>query len=615
MITLYRFQQDAADKIAQRVSEFVLEPVMRGRGASKHRVPFVQFLSSITASGKTVVLADAVEQIAATSAVNPVVLWISKLTVVVEQSYANLDAGGTYHDLIDEFEVRPLASLSLDDLTNIDAPFLYFATTGKFNKRDKLGRKIFESGVDEAAQSIWDSLRSRPDPGGLRRPLVVVYDEAHNLSAQQTRLLVDDLEPDAFILATATTRIPVEFRDDVIQPLRNDGVDDVVLNTTIQPSDVAKSGLVKSQVDLIGRLGEMEDVVTEMIADLEATEADAESFDLAGSPKAVYVCRTNIVDGDDRRTDDPKQPFEQRQAPPILIWRHLVEGLGVIPARVAVYCNLKVDKAHPLPDEFVLFNGSDRDYDDFVKGDFQHIIFNQSLQEGWDDPLVYFAYIDKTLGSTIAAEQIVGRLLRQPGRQHYGSLRLNTAQVHIRVQTNKVFDEVVERTQERLRDDQMPVTVRATAPGKKARIELAPKGKWVVPEVATQTEDAIEEMEDIISQVPSFRGNDEATMGVGRKAVVQRVIGDVEHPEFAWEEVGTSARVTARWMFGRELRRFHSDAAADITLDDPKWDVRIGIGSPAAATLLGFAERVGQAFVENSYIEVAEVDDDDFVVA
>jgi len=614
LIDLYEFQQTASDQIAQRVVEFVLGPVTRGRGSTMHRVPFVQFLTSITASGKTVILADAVEQIAAGCPAPPVVLWLSQLTVVVEQSFANLDAGGTYHDLIEDFEVRALVDLKVDDLTEVNRPFLYFATTGKFNQKDKEGRKVFASRLDNADQSIWDSLALRPDPTGLRRPLIVVYDEAHNLSPQQTKLLLG-LEPDAFILATATTRVSEEFRNIVLEPLRTVGqVEDELLNTVVVPSEVAITGLIKTRVDLIGRLSSMEDVVSEIVVELSKIGSDAKTTGVIGRPKAVYVCRTNITEGDDHQRDDPRRPFALRQAPPILIWRHLVEGLGVDPKDIAVYCDLKVDSNHPLPEEFVLFSGRDKDYETFAKGDYQHIIFNQSLQEGWDDPLVYCAYIDRTLGSTIKAEQIVGRLLRQPGRKLYPSERLNTAQVHVRVQSNTVFQDVVDNIKARLQDDRIPVTITSTKPGSKPRSPLPPKGTWVVPDVATHTEDAIGVMEAVLSKVPVFQTDDANTVGVGRRAVVQRVLGDTNAPEFVWEEIGTSARIVARWMFSRELRRFHRDAAAAITLDEPKWDTRIGVGSPAAATLAVFAEDVGRAFLEYSYVEIADCNDDDYTV-
>ena len=66
----------------------------------------------------------------------------------------------------------------------------------------------------------------------------------------------------------------------------------------------------------------------------------------------------------------------------------------------------------------------DKDYEAFTSGDYRHVIFNLSLQEGWDDPLVYFGYIDKSMESNIQVEQTIGRLLRQPGGVHYPVERL-----------------------------------------------------------------------------------------------------------------------------------------------------------------------------------------------
>lgn len=613
MITLYDFQREAADRMAERVLAYLPDPAMRGAGARKRAIPFVQFLSSMTASGKTVILADAVAQIAAQSAVKPAVLWLSKLSVVVEQSFANLEVGGKYHDLIGEFEVRPLVDLSLTDLQTVDAPFLFFATVGKFNRKDEEGRKVFASQVDRAEGSIWDALRLRPDPGALRRPLLVVYDEAHNLTDQQTDLLLK-LEPSAFLLSTATSRVRPEFEAEVVAQLRNNDFTDEDLLVPIIPSEVAKSELVKNAIGLIGRQAPMEDVVAEMVQDLRATEADGFAYGLEGKPKAVYVCRTNVVEGDARLRDDPRQPFTIRQAPPILIWRHLVESLGVDPAEIGVYCDLRVDKSHPLPAEFVLFGGGDKDYERFAAGGYRHIIFNLSLQEGWDDPLVYFAYIDKTLGSTIAAEQIVGRLLRQPGRQHYPAARLNTAQVHVRVETNKVFTEVVEKTQARLRDDKVPVVVTSSGPGKKHLTVLEPRKPRSIPEIAEHFDEAIDELAEIEADVPRFSNGDPNVVGVGYRAQLERVVGSVEEPAFEWVEVGTSSSVLARWLFSRALSRLHPRAASAMALSDDKWDQPIGIGSSAAKTIEDWADKAGRVFVNESYVEVATEDDDDYVV-
>src|SRR5438105_624956 len=108
MIELLEFQERAATQIADRVIAYYAEPVSVGRGKQR-RIPFIQLLSSITASGKTLILADAVSSIAKQLPVKPVVLWLSKASVVVAQTYANLNAGGAYHELLDGFEVHTLA--------------------------------------------------------------------------------------------------------------------------------------------------------------------------------------------------------------------------------------------------------------------------------------------------------------------------------------------------------------------------------------------------------------------------------------------------------------------------------------------------------------------------
>ena len=94
MIELFQFQREAAATIADRFITYMDDAVIGGTAKSPRRVPFFQALSSLTASGKTVILADATAEVAGAMPVAPVVLWLSKGTVVVEQSYANLLPGG-----------------------------------------------------------------------------------------------------------------------------------------------------------------------------------------------------------------------------------------------------------------------------------------------------------------------------------------------------------------------------------------------------------------------------------------------------------------------------------------------------------------------------------------
>src|SRR5215208_3450025 len=103
------------------------------------------------------------------------------------------------------------------------------------------------------------------------------------------------------------------------------------------------------------------------------------------------------------------------------------------PSKIAIYASLDFDKNYPPPEEFNLFRGGDKDYENFIVGNYQHVIFNQSLQEGWDDPACYFAYIDKSMGSNVQIEQVIGRVLRQPEAKHYPTDILNTAHFFVRV--------------------------------------------------------------------------------------------------------------------------------------------------------------------------------------
>lgn len=611
MIDLYEFQATASDQIADRVVEYYADPLEIGRGGKRRCIPFIQLLSSITASGKTIILADAASSIAKQLPVKPVVLWLSKATVVVEQTYASLDAGGALHDLIEDFVVQPLADYDPVEVADAENPFLFFATVGTFNQKDKEegSRRVFKSAIDDAAQSTWEALKLRADGANLRRPLIVVYDEAHNLSDQQTDLLLE-LEPDAFLLSTATQRIPRRFSDEILNVLQKTGeMGDEELITQVSAKAVADSGLIKTTVELVGRQAPMEDVVSEMLAEMAEATADGRAYGLQGAPKAVYICKTNIIEGSDER-DNHKQSFTQRQAPPILIWRHLTEKLGVPPADVAVYADLKVDKNYPLPSDFVLFNGGDKDYEQFAKGGYRHIIFNQSLQEGWDDPLVFFAYIDKSMGSRVQAEQIVGRVLRQPGRKHYPAERLNTAQIHVRVESAGVFDEVVTSVQQKIRTENLSIKLIKNPPGKKARIEYPPKEQRTVPRAAVITEEALGPIEQCIKTLSDYRNDSTNTLGMGRSARVQKIVGSPGNESFVWEETGHSALVLARWLFAREVRKIYPNALG-IALTSSgdgkptKFDARIGLGSNAAVHIASVAKDVAQAFVDHVYLKLS----------
>ena len=258
MIELKEFQKEAADQIADRFRTYYADPPMRGRKSAQRTIPFFQALSSITASGKTVILADAVQSISALLPIQPVVIWVSRGKVVVDQSFANLAPGGKYHHLLGEARVDVLADHRADDVRETPSPVVYFATVGTFNQKDKEegGRKVFRSEIDTQDSSTWEALKLRTDHQDRRRPLLVVYDEGHNLTDQQMDLLLE-LQPDALIVASATMRRPARLAEE-IGYLQAEGWTEETLVTTVDPKAVADSGLVKTNVLLAGYDAPME---------------------------------------------------------------------------------------------------------------------------------------------------------------------------------------------------------------------------------------------------------------------------------------------------------------------------------------------------------------------
>ena len=605
-MNLFQFQSEASEKIAGRFWEYMLDPLMIRR---TQPVPFYQNLAAITGAGKTLILADAIEQIRGRLPIEPVVLWLSKGRVVVWQTYANLSTG-KYADLVERFEVKPLLECKPDDVTYSARGLLLVATVGKFNQRDKEkgDRKIFQTQLDDADQSLWGLLKARRDASGRRRQLIIVYDEGHNLSNQQTLLLME-LEPDALIAASATTRVPQALTPTIERLRREKSWADEDLVTTVSSSEVVKFGLVKKQIMLGGYMTPMETAIDDLLAAMKEAETSAVGLGLSLRPKAIYVSNTNAADGITIK-DDMARPFRERRARPILIWRHLVEHAGIDPENIAVYNDLKFDKRLPPPPGFNLFSGGDSDYDRFMAGDYRHIIFNLSLQEGWDDPACAFAYIDKEMGSPDQVTQIVGRVLRQPGAQHYASSNLNTAHFYIRTDERAVFQAILADVERKLAAEspEISITVRRETHGgnKPYKEPLRPRQ---VPTVSVDSTYAHAPVAAIVEATNNYRNDTDNTVGKGGRIQVLQTIGEGTSAVEEWVEVAHSNRVTARWVMRREVQRlFPSRGDREhnpinlCDIEDARFDALLEYSSRAAEHIREQAHKIVDAYVEHSTI-------------
>lgn len=616
MLELKVFQAAAAKLMVDRFAFYANHPD-RPRKGNQPR-PFFQALSALTGAGKTPVLAEAVTRMRAHLQAEPIILWMSKARSVVGQTLTNFSEGGKYSHLVEGFRVLPIGNITPSLLNDPTAPLLITTTTGLFNNKEQAegNLHIYKRDNDTFGdESPWERLISRPGIGA-RRPLIVVYDEGHNLSEQQAEILAE-LQPDAYLLASATLKLPATFTKSVVNPIKlwveeadqviefqelgatNDqgAIDpELFITTQVDSKEVVKAQLVKLALQFDGTTAAMEKSIDELFARLILLEEAAENAQLKFRPKAIYVCKTNITDDGSR--DDPSLPFLKREAPPIRIWRYLVEQKGVCPERIAIYANLTFD-AGTKPDVVNLFSKGENDFDQFAAGGFQHVIFNLGLQEGWDDPAVYLGYIDKSMGSTIQVEQIMGRVLRQYGAEHYDNALLNTAHFFVRVDRENVFTETIDRVKAKLKAEGAPLSISDNFGGAGAGSEdQEPRDLGVnLHHIFVDSEAARTRLAELIEDFPTFAEGDANTLaGAKGASTVIDVIGENISQPVQWQEGGNTNPVRLRWLVSTAMKARSSRVLAIAELHDSKFDVRVQAQSKADKLAEKLAAESSEAF-------------------
>ena len=619
MLELKVFQSASAALIADRFAFYASHPDRPRKG--KRPRPYFQALSALTGAGKTPILADAVMRMRAHLEAEPIVLWMSKARSVVGQTLTNFSEGGKYSHLIDGFRVLPIGNLTPALLNDASAPLLIMTTTGLFNNKEQAEGNLHVYKRDQDTfgdQSPWERLISRPgaEPGS-RRPLIVVYDEGHNLSEQQAEILAE-LEPDAYLLASATLRLPASFTKSVVSPIElwveeaddydafkelkaatKDGEvkPELFITTIVDSEKVVKSQLVKLALQFDGTTAAMDRSIDELYDRLTLIEQAAQDAQLQLRPKAIYVCKTNITDDGSR--DDPSLPFLKREAPPIRIWRYLVEQKGIEPANIAIYANLAFDPG-TKPDQVNLFSKGENDFDQFAAGDFQHIIFNLGLQEGWDDPACYLAYIDKSMGSSIQVEQIMGRVLRQFDATHYDDALLNTAHFFVRVDKESVFTDTIDKVKAKLKAEGAPLSITGNFGGAGSGSEdHMPRDLDGVAlhHIFVDSESARTRIGELITDFPSFvEGDPNTVAGAKGASTVIDVLGDGTQQSVQWQEGGNTNPVRLRWLVSTAMKSRSARVLAIADLHDPKFDVRVQAQSKADKLAEKLAAEATEAF-------------------
>lgn len=604
MFDLKVFQSESAALMTARYAYFANHPERPWKGKKAPR-PFFQALSALTGAGKTPILAEAVSRMRAHLASEPIIFWMSKAKSVVAQTYTNFSTGGKYRSLVEDFRVVNVSQLTPHYIADDSTPLIILATTGLFNNKEQSegALNIYKQDADLFGnESPWERLISRR-AGGQRRPLFIVYDEGHNLSEQQSDILAE-LEPEAYLLASATLRLPDSFNKSVIQHLVGwfeeltdkaslgalQALDDSgrqdpqrFITTSVRSKIVVDAQLVKKAVQFDGTTAPMEKCLDELMGRYQQISTEIDARGLGFKPKAIYVCKTNIAD--DGEKDDHTKPFEHRKAPPIRIWRYLVEQHGVAPEDIAIYANLAFE-GNNKPDEVNLFSKGDKDFDEFTAGDYKHIIFNLSLQEGWDDPACYLAYVDKSMGSSIQVEQIIGRVLRQYGAEHYDLPLLNSAHFFLRVDNESVFTDAINGVKAKLKAEGAPIDiVNYYGSGDGGADDLLPKEDVNVQlhQIYVESAAARERIKDLVSDFPNYVEGSIDTLGQAHQTtqVIDMTALATDAGVAEWVAEGHTNPVRLRWLVTTAIKSRSNRVLSVVDLKNPKFDVRVQAQSAA----------------------------------
>lgn len=438
--------------------------------------------------------------------------------------------------------------------------------------------------------------------------MFVVYDESHNLSEQQAELL-ESLEPDAYLMASATLNsFPHSFKEDVMNPYMRWAKKEVPSEqnleiTLVDGKDVVEHSLVKKHIHFDGTTASMESCVDELLSQYAYLEQEA-SY-LGVNPKAIYVCDTNMVDDGGR--DDPTLSFEARKSPMIRIWRHLV-ARGVDPTKIAVYSSqLDLDPSS-TPADFKVFGKKEDDFYSFQSGNYRHIIFNKSLQEGWDDPECYLGYIDKGMGSKVGIEQIIGRVLRQPLTTHFSNPALNTAQFFVRVDKKETFSAVVDAVKEKLSTGHVPdllVNSSYSDGFMEKPVKISPRHSPVLGLVNIDTGSAEKEVKELLSTLCTFSDLDAAATGVS-EAMTKNI--DIQTGELLdktdWiRSTSPTRKVSLRWLISLRIRELSHQVLNIAETSDKKFDRMVQFNSLIDRRVVEVAKTAVSIYCRNASLD------------
>ena len=429
---LFGFQEEAAQALRQAALNWVAHGLdSPAPQYGTQAIPFVAQLRAVTGAGKTPILAEVLSGIG-----DAVVIWTSKSSPVVEQTFENLR--GRYRGLLPDTGLKVIRQIpgqhDWHELVTAEYGLtIWVLTTASWNEAESANAggaadarlNLHRPQPDWSGEtSPWQQLRSE-----LRRPLWIVSDESHNQTDTQLDQL-HALRPVGFFMASATP-VHGELFDEWQRILAREPEWHHLAaagQVPVRTREVVAAELLKTTVEVLDYQSGTEESLDGALAALQRLQTAAVAEQASVAPRAIYVVE---------KSNPPRGSLEE--ARPTAIWRHL-RARGIPADQIAVFTDTK-----QLPSDAERVSSLSR-----LQGRHRHIIFNQSLQEGWDDPEAYVCYFDGVTRSFVRIRQIVGRVLRQPGAQRFLAEELNTATLILNTPSES-YEQVIDGLRAELR--------------------------------------------------------------------------------------------------------------------------------------------------------------------
>lgn len=360
--------------------------------------PYLHRIKAVTGAGKTPILAALAAKLK-----NCVILWTTPRGAVISQT--NEALLGKYGTLLpDDTRIYELGDLLKGRadwhkvLSATEGCTIITATVASYNQ-DKDATNLL---IHKGAPSPWEDLcRS------VKRDKWVFYDEGHNVTEGQFAKLLE-LRPKGFILASASP-LPSDLY--MLIPGENLADKEAEFNqcrtTVVDTKSVVDEGLLKETIKIHDIEASFEEILKAAVNKREFLGAQCEDQAIACYMVDRDSSGFGVVHG-------------------LSIWEKLVE-LGVPKEKIAVHLSGARDAAEAaVRDGKSQYINLIASYDsqmtprDLKAAGFRHIIWNLSLQEGWDEPWAYVGYFHGEQRNVSQVIQRIGRLIRNPFRDEGG---------------------------------------------------------------------------------------------------------------------------------------------------------------------------------------------------